>query len=534
MAVPSDPQRERETEQPQKVKPMRDYVRMTRRALMKPSLVFTLAFSGCAVFTLCAQEPTPYGAVPSERQLRWHETEIFALIHYGLNTYTDREWGYGEEDPMLFNPAKLDAGQVVSALKRGGMQGVILVAKHHDGFCLWPTKTTGHNITKTPWRGGKGDLVREYADAAKKHGLRFGLYCSPWDRNSAAYGTAAYLPLYQAQLRELLTQYGTLFEVWFDGANGGDGYYGGAREKRGIDRFTYYDWPATWALVRQLQPSACIFGDVGPDCRWVGNEKGCAAEESWSTFIPKGKTDPARPANGDSMNHLEGPAGHRNGTAWIPAECDVPLRKGWFWHANEDPTVRTPAQLMDIYFNSVGKGGCLNLGIAPDRNGLVCEADIRSLDAFGGLLRTLFASNLATAAVAVGDHTRPSQTEPGKPVPFAPSNVLDGDRYTYWATADGVTNATLTLTLPAVTEFNIIRLRENIRLGHRVDGFSVDVWEDTQWREYAKGQSIGACRLFRGAKVKSDRVRLRITSASASPCVSDFGLFIMPSALDQK
>ena len=501
--------------------------------MMKTSHLVALAFSGCAALTLRAQEPKPYGAVPSERQLRWHETEIFSLIHYGLNTYTDREWGYGEESPALFNPPQLVAGQVVTALKRGGMNGVILVAKHHDGFCLWPTKATGHNITKSPWRGGKGDLVREYADAAKKHGLRFGVYCSPWDRNSAAYGTTNYLPIYQAQLRELLTQYGTLFEVWFDGANGGDGYYGGAREKRRIDSSTYYDWPNTWGLVRTLQPSACIFGDVGPDCRWVGNEKGYAAADSWATFTPKGKTDPARPSNGDTMNHIEGPAGHRDGAAWIPAECDVPLRKGWFWHPNEDATVRTPAQLMDIYFNSVGKGGCMNLGVAPNRDGLVCAADIQSLDAFGGLLRTLFASNLASGAVASADHVRAVKTEPGKPSPFAPANVLDNDRYTYWATENAVTNTTLTLTLPAVVEFNVVRLRENIKLGQRVDGFAVEVWQDGTWSEYAKGQSIGACRLIRSAKVKSDRVRLRITSAAACPCISDFGLFSMPAALGQ-
>ena len=501
---------------------------------MKTSLVLVLfALSGTA-FRLCAQEPAPYGPVPSERQIRWQETELFSLIHFGLNTFTDHEWGYGEENPALFNPAKFDAGQVVAALKRGGLRGVILVAKHHDGFCLWPTATTRHNISKSPWRGGQGDLVREYADAAKKHGLRFGVYCSPWDRNSAAYGTTNYLPLYQAQLRELLTRYGTLFEVWFDGANGGDGYYGGAREKRSIDRFTYYDWPNTWGLVRQLQPAACIFGDVGPDCRWVGNEKGYAATDSWATFTPKGKTDPARPANGDSVNDTEGQAGHRNGVAWMPAECDVPLRKGWFWHANEDAAVRTPAQLLDIYFNSVGKGGCMNLGIAPNRDGLVAEADIRSLDAFGSLLRTLFAINYAESAVVTASQVRAWQPVPEAKHPFAPANVTDHDRYTYWATDDGVTNATLTLTLPAVAAFNVVRLRENIKLGHRVDGFAVDVWQDGQWRECAKGQSIGACRLFLlDSKVKSDRVRLRITSAAACPCISDVGLFATPAALGQ-
>jgi alpha-L-fucosidase len=488
---------------------------------------------GCAVWFTLADVPKPYGPIPSERQLRWHETETFSLIHFGLNTYTDREWGYGNEEPALFNPKAPDANQVAAALKSGGMNGVILVAKHHDGFCLWPTKTTAHNISKSPWRDGKGDLVREYADAAKKHGLRFGLYCSPWDRNSAAYGTPDYLPLYQAQLRELLSNYGTLFEVWFDGANGGDGFYGGAREKRNIDRFTYYDWPNTWGIVRHFQPSACIFGDVGPDCRWVGNETGYAAAESWATFTPQGRSDPARPANGDSMNHVAGPAGHRDGAAWIPAECDVPLRKGWFWHPAEDPTVRTPAKLMDIYFNSVGKGGCMNLGIAPNRDGVVCEADVRSLAAFGNLLRTLFAVNYAAGASVAASHVRAWTPDPDKPHPYAPENVRDDNRYTYWATDDGVTNATLTLTLPAVTAFNVVRVRENIQLGYRVDGFAIDVWQAGEWKEYGAGQSIGACRLVRGAKVKSDRVRLRITRAAACPCISDLGLFITPPALEQ-
>ncbi len=499
---------------------------------MKRLWVGSVWVSFCLASGARAEPPQPYGPLPSARQLRWHETELFSLIHFGLNTYTDREWGYGNEDPALFNPKAPDANQVVSTLKKAGMNGVILVAKHHDGFCLWPTKTTPHNITKSPWRGGQGDLVREYADAAKKHGLRFGLYCSPWDRNSAAYGTPDYLPLYQAQLRELLANYGTLFEVWFDGANGGDGYYGGARERRNIDRFTYYDWPATWGLVRQLQPSACIFGDVGPDCRWVGNETGYAAEDSWATFTPKGKTDVARPANGDSLNHLEAQAGHRGGAAWIPAECDFPLRKGWFWHPNEDATVRPPAKLMDIYFNSVGKGGCMNVGVAPDRDGFVCEADVRALEAFGNVLRTLFDLNYAAGATVEASQVRAWADKPGQPHPYAPENVRDADRYSYWATDDGVTNATLTLTLPAVAEFNVVRLRENIQLGHRVDSFAVDVWTAGDWQTYAAGQSIGACRLLRGPKVKTDRVRLRITAAAACPCISDFGLFATPPALE--
>lgn len=494
--------------------------------MLKGTLTFWIALSTICV---CAQTNAPAvrEPVPTERQLRWHETEFFALIHFGLNTYSDREWGYGEDDPTLFNPQHLDVNQVMETLKAGGMRGVILVAKHHDGFCLWPTKTTDYNISKSPWRGGKGDLVRDYADAAKKHGLRFGIYCSPWDRNSALYGKPEYLSVYHGQLRELLTGYGTLFEVWFDGANGGDGYYGGAREKRSIDRLTYYDWPKTWGMVRELQPTACIFGDVGPDCRWVGNESGYAAENCWATFTPKGRTDAARAANGDSMNAVEGPSGHRDGTLWIPAECDVPLRKGWFWHPNEDETVRQPAKLLDIYFNSVGKGGCLNLGVAPNRDGQIAPNDATTIRAFGNFLRALFADNLANNAVAESSQTRGD----GRTAAFAPTNLLDEDSATYWATDDDVTAATVTLTLPAVSEFNVIRLREAIALGQRVHRYVLDVWQDGAWQEYATGESIGACRLIRGPKVKSDRLRLRITEAAAAPCLTEFGLYLMPALL---
>ncbi|MBP5319959.1 MAG: alpha-L-fucosidase [Kiritimatiellae bacterium] len=475
---------------------------------------------------VCAAPPAPYGPLPSERQLKWHEMELFGLVHFGLNTMTDKEWGYGDADPARFNPARLDAGRVMEALKEGGLRGVILVAKHHDGFCLWPTRTTAYNITQSPWRGGKGDLVREYADAARKYGLRFGVYCSPWDRNSGAYGTSDYLPLYQAQITELLSNYGTICEMWFDGANGGDGYYGGAKETRKIDRFAYYDWPATWGIVRKLQPNACIFGDVGPDCRWVGNENGYAAQESWATFTPRGRSDPARPANGDSRTE-EAPAGHRDGKFWIPPECDVPLRRGWFWHADQDATVRPPAKLMEIYFASVGRGGGMNLGIAPDRDGLVCDADRASLKVFGNALRSLFANNFAAGARAEADAVRAAPT-PEEAARYAPGNVLDGDRYTYWATDDGVTEAALTLKLVEVAEFDVVRLRENIKLGQRVDAFVVEVWDGKAWQLFAQGESIGACRLLRGKKIRTDRVRLRILHATACPCISEFGLYAMP------
>lgn len=475
-----------------------------------------------------AKAPAPYGVLPTKRHLTWHATEVFAIVHFGLNTFTAQQWGYGDVDPKLFNPVKLDARQIVGAMKVGGLKGFVMVCKHHDGFCLWPTKTTDYSVRNATWRNGKGDIVREFSDAAREMGMRFGVYCSPWDRNSAKYGTAEYLPMYYDQLREILTQYGPIFEMWFDGANGGDGYYGGARAKRGIDRTTYYQWPKTWAFVHSLQPDAMIFGDIGPDCRWVGNERGYAAEDSWATYTPRGRSNPDKPANGDSRNNIDGPQGIRNGKYWMPPECDFPLRRGWFWDPKQDGTVKSPAELMDVYFNSVGKGGGMNIGIAPNKDGLLSDEDCKSLARFGKALRTLFAKNLAAGATVTASAPRREESAGGKD--YLPSNVIDGDRYTYWAPEDSVLRGNVVLKLPGKVTFDVIRLRENIKLGQRVDAFMIDVWQNNAWRPYFKGKSIGANRLIKGEKVVTDRVRLRITGATACPCISDIGLFVYPEA----
>src|SRR6476646_5886439 len=253
---------------------------------------------------------TPYGAVPSKRQLDWHELEFYGFLHFTVNTFTDKEWGYGDEDPSLFNPTDFDADRIVEALAAAGMKGVILTCKHHDGFCLWPTRTTEHCVRSSAWRGGKGDVVRDVSEAARRAGLKFGVYLSPWDRNNAAYGQPGYVDIYRRQLRELLTNYGPIFEVWHDGANGGDGFYGGAREKRQIDRRTYYDWPNAWALVRKLQPGAVILSDVGPDVRWEGNERGIAGEPCWATDEPVAAD--GCPASPGDVREKESAVGHRN------------------------------------------------------------------------------------------------------------------------------------------------------------------------------------------------------------------------------
>lgn len=477
-------------------------------------LVALLGFAWSAAAAV--PPPTPFGPVPGARQLRWHEMEFYGFLHFGINTFTDKEWGYGDESPQLFNPTDFDADQMAGAARAAGMRGLILTAKHHDGFCLWPSRYTGHSVKQSPWRAGRGDVVKEMAEACRRHGLRFGVYLSPWDRNHKDYARPEYVAYYRNQLRELLTGYGELFTVWFDGANGGDGYYGGAREKRRIDPRTYYQWPTTWALVRQLQPMACMFSDVGPDVRWVGNERGIAGDPCWATLNPGGDAPGATRAN---LN-----AGERPGTHWMPAECDVSIRPGWFYHASEDARVKSPAQLLDIYYKSVGRGACLNLNLPPDRRGRIHDADLASLREFRRILDATFATNLARHARVTASNVR------GKARKYGPRQVLDDNRTTYWATDDDVTVAELVLDLGRPNLFNVVELREPLPLGQRIEAFALDVWDQGAWREIARGTSIGHRRLVRGPAVTTDQVRLRIVRAAACPALAELGLYREPDA----
>lgn len=474
-----------------------------------------------------AQAPKPYGVLPTPTQLAWHEMEMYCLIHFGVDTYTDKEWGYGDEDPAIVNPANFDAGQIVAAAKAGGFKGVVIVAKHHDGLCLWPTKTTGHNITKSPWRGGKGDMVREYRQACDKLGMKMGLYCSPWDRNNALYGMAEYVKTYRAQIKELYTGYGPLFMSWHDGANGGNGYYGGTRETRKIDRTTYYGWDTTWAMIRQLQPGAAIFGDIGPDVRWVGNEEGHAGVTCWATYTPQAPDAGKKPANGYSK-YWEATVGTRNGEFWLPAECDVPLRPGWFYHSSQDLQVKSPYQLLDLYYQSVGRGADLDLGLAPNRDGRLDERDVTSLKAFGGLLKEIFSVNLVRGASFTASNIRGRNN-----LLYGPSRLVDGDRYSYWATDDSVRTPQLVADMGAPVTFNVIQLRENIKLGQRIDSFAVDAFEDGHWVLIGAGTSIGAGRLIRlQQNVVTSKVRLRIVGSGACVALSEFGLYKEPAHLE--
>jgi alpha-L-fucosidase len=464
-----------------------------------------------------AGAPAPFGAVPSARQLRWHELETYAFLHFTVNTFTDLEWGNGDENPEIFNPTDFDADGMIEALAAGGMKGVILTCKHHDGFCLWPTRTTEHNISHSSWRGGKGDVVREISEAAARRHMKFGVYLSPWDRNSALYGQPEYIQLYMQQLRELLTGYGPVFEVWHDGANGGDGYYGGAREKRKIDSATYYQWDKIWELTRSLQPDAVIFSDVGPDVRWVGTEKGFAPETCWATYdpvAPEGK----QAAVGQVRAVTLGP-GTRNGSRWMPPECDVSIRPGWFWHEKENDKVKSPEELFDLYCRSVGHGASLLLNLPPDRRGRINEADAASLRAFGARVASAFGRNLLQGAKVHAPSTRRGSE-------FHVRHLHDGDRATYWCAEVGVTTAEIVADLKHDSSFNLIRLREHLPLGQRVDAFAVDQWQGGSWSPLCEGTSIGSCRIVRLKETaKCKRVRLRVMQAAACPALAEFGVY---------
>lgn len=460
-----------------------------------------------------ADPPKPYGVVPTPSQVNWQRMEFYGFIHFGLNTFTGREWGYGDENPRIFNPTDFNASDIVSTFKKGGMKGMIYTAKHHDGFCAWPTKSTDHNITKSPWKNGKGDVVKEFALACKKHGIKFGTYLSPWDRNNAEYGREGYLDVYYKQIRELLTNYGPVFEIWFDGANGGDGYYGGAREKRNIgDAEKYYNFEKIVEMIRNIQPNCIIWGagHYG-DARWGGSEKGHVNYPHWSTVGLQGGG---------------GGTGKRGGERWVPAEGDTTINHaGWFWHQGQSSRVKSPEELMQVWFDSVGLGANLILNVAADKTGRLDPEDVKSLMEFKELRDKLYARDYALGATVTASQTR------GNDKKFAPSNMTDGNMETYWAVEDDNLTPTAFITLPKPATFDVIRLREQIRLGQRVDSFNIDAFINGKWVCIDNGgKTIGNQVMRRlNRPITAQKLRLRITGSQATPCISEFSLFRQPA-----
>lgn len=441
-----------------------------------------LLLVACLLNVKTAQAQTP---VPSERQLEWQQEETNAFIHFTVNTFTDSEWGTGKEDPAIFNPTKLDARQWIKALKDAGIKTAILTAKHHDGFCLWPSKYTEHSVKNSPWKNGKGDVVKEVADACRELGVKFGVYLSPWDRHEKTYGTAAYNDYYKNQLRELLTQYGDIAEVWFDGAKG---------EK---EKDMQYDFAGYWKLVKELQPNAIIYSAIGPGARWVGNEKGIAGETCWSTI----NTEGMYPGKVDK-NYLN--TGDKNGKEWIPAEADVSIRPGWFYHASQDNQVKTPQQLVNLYYQSVGRNSLLLLNVPPNKDGLFCEADIRALKSFRQILDSTFAINLL-----IDKRFR---------------QLGDRKLHTYASINEG---DSLELPLGSRKVFNRIALQENIANGQFIESGSILFWDGSAWQQLQSFTTVGHKRLLKIQDVTTDKIRIIIskTKDGGAAQLSEVGLY---------
>lgn len=469
-----------------------------------------LLLSGCADNT---PAPAPVYPIPAPKQVAWQQMETYAFIHFGLNTFNDMEWGYGDTSPQTFNPTHLDVEQWAKTFVKAGMKGVILTAKHHDGFCLWPTKLTEYNISNSPYKNGQGDVVGELAAACRKYGLKFGVYLSPWDRNHAGYATPDYVTYYHAQLRELLTRYGELFEIWFDGANGGDGYYGGARERRNIDRRNYYDFPRAWAMVDELQPNAICFSDGGPGCRWVGNERGVAGQTNWS-FLRGKEVYPGYP----KMDELN--VGHPDGDVWIAAECDVSIRPGWFYHESEDDKVKTADELTDLYYQSVGRNATLLLNFPVNKEGLIAKTDSANAVQFHQRILQELSHNLASGARVEASCDRGRQ--------FAASQVIDGDFNTYWSTPDDVSTGSLTFTFSQPQPISKLVLQEYIPLGQRVSRFSVEVQQADEWLPLQVDEettTIGYKRILRFPEIQVKAIRINFLEARGPLCVNEVGVF---------
>lgn len=453
-----------------------------------------LLFSTATTVSAQTVAKTTYGPVPNENQLRWQEMEMYAFIHYSLNTYTDQEWGYGNEDPNLFNPSHLDCRQWARVCKQAGMKGIIFTAKHHCGFCMWPSAYSEYSVKNSPWKNGKGDVVKELAEACREEGLQFAVYLSPWDRNHKDYGKPEYVTYFRNQLRELLTNYGDIFEVWFDGANGGDGWYGGANETRRIDGKTYYDWAETFRMIRELQPQAVIWNDGGDrgDLRWVGTEAGNIGETNWSMM----------PGKGDTPYHMLH-YGVEDGDVWCPGETNTSIRPGWFYHETENEHVKSLSKLMDTYYKSVGRNSCLllNFPIAP--NGRIYPTDSLRGIAFKQMIDESFRDNLVL----------PSAT------PQRENGVV-----------------CYTLDIKEGESFNRFVAEEDIRYGQRVKKFALEALVDGQWQslkdelvEDSDGlTTIGHRRIICFPTVKATKLRFTITASRAEPVIKKLGVYHAP------
>ena len=454
-------------------------------------------------------EPEPFGALPTPEQVKWQRMEINMFCHFGPNTFSGREWGLGTEAEDLFAPTAMDCRQWVDVAAQAGMGGIIITAKHHDGFCLWPSKQSSHTVAQSRWQQGGGDVLRSlrqaidaYNDSAPQHPLGMGVYVSPWDRNHPAYGTDGYNAVFAATLEEVHSLYGPMFEQWFDGANGE-----GPNGKR-----QQYDWPLFNGTASRLSPGCVIFSDVGPGCRWVGNEEGHADATNWSTIA----------VGADERRTAQAGCGVPGGDTWAPAEVDVSIRAGWFWHQEEQP--KSLDELMVIYFNSVGRNGLLLLNVPPDNRGLIPAEDSLRLVEFRRERDRIFGTDLAAGAIVSA-----SYYGDGRSQKYAPQNVIDTSYHTYWLPDSNATRAMLTLTFDSPRLFDVICLQEYISLGQRVSRFRLEYLApgSNTWQPLAEGTTIGYKRLLRlPTAVTASQVRLCIDAALATPILNRLSLHL--------
>ena len=478
------------------------------------AIFVTWLFLSCTSVTKTDKNILPNNVIPSSIQHEYQKMEMVGFIHFTVNTFTDKEWGFGDEKPEIFNPTQLDTEQWVLAAKDGGLKELIITAKHHDGFCLWPSKYTEHSVKNSPYKDGKGDIVAELVNACRKHGLKVGIYLSPWDRNHKDYGKPAYIDYFRNQLEELLTNYGEINEIWFDGANGGDGYYGGANENRKIDKDTYYQWDKTFAWVKKLQPNILIFSDAGPDIHWIGNEHGFAGRTFWSTISSNNIT-----IGGSDREYLN--IGDPEGDKWIIGQCDVSIRPGWFYHQSQDSKVKSAQELTDIYYKSVGRNAVLLLNLPPDKRGLIHENDVTNLKLFKSIIEETFDENLAIDAKVSSTNYRLKNDY------FSANNITDKDLESYWATDEAHTTSELVVILEEAKEFDRILIQEPIKFGQRISKFRILIQKDNnEWEQVAEETTIGYKRLLRINPITASKIKIIIDEANNSPAISNFGLFI--------
>ena len=463
------------------------------KKIIFPALAFLLS-----VFDLSAQSIQPLPPIPTRQQIQWQEMEFYIFVHFGPNTFTDKEWGHGDEPEDIFNPSDLDCRQWARIAKQAGAKGIIITAKHHDGFCLWPSKYSKHTVRESKWKNGKGDVLKDLSQACREYGLKFGVYISPWDRNHPQYGTPGYNDVFVNMMKEIFTRYGPIWELWWDGANGE-----GPNDKK-----QEYDWKKFETTVREISSSTVVFSDIGPDIRWVGNEKGIAGTTNWNLLDTAGFTRGNGAPATDTLNK-----GNMHGKNWIPAECDVSIRPGWFYHQEEDSKVKTPEQLFDLYLKSVGHGANLLLNVPPDRRGQIHPNDSTSLVDFKILRDANFKNNLAK----------------NTSVEITPKKFPIGNRVT---DESAKTNFLFTqykdhgisFTFKEAIEINTIVLQEAIELGQRISAFEITL-ENNNTFSTIKGTTVGKKRIvpFPTQKVKS--IVIRITDSKDEPVICEVAVY---------